>query len=177
VDRASSTSTASSDSTDSTDHPALPPGLAEIVAEFAEVTEPQRLELLLEFSRDLPALPAHLLARHAAMEPVPECQAALFLLVEVDAPGDAGSAVHLFFDAPAQAPTTRGFAAVLHAGLDGIAVRDLLAVPDNVPHFLGISTAVSPRRLNGMAAMVYRIKRQVREKSKPAAAGTGSGPG
>ena len=36
---------------------ALPPQLAELVEEFAEVGPKQRLELLLELSRELPELP------------------------------------------------------------------------------------------------------------------------
>ena len=50
------------------------------------------------------------------LEQVPECQSPLFLAVEV-APDDT---VHLFFDAPPQAPTTRGFAGILQTGLDSL---------------------------------------------------------
>jgi cysteine desulfuration protein SufE len=148
-----------------TGEPEMPGQLAAIVEEFHAVTERQRLELLLDFSRDLPALPPRVAAAHASMEPVAECQSPLFLLVEVDAPANADSTVHLFFDAPAEAPTTRGFAGILREGLDGLPVREVLAVPDDVPHRLGITSAVSPLRLNGMAGMLWRIKRQVREKS------------
>jgi cysteine desulfuration protein SufE len=144
---------------------ALPAALAEIVSDFREMPERQRLELLLEFSRDLPPLPERLAADDAALEPVAECQSPLFLIVEVDAPGRADSAVHLHFKAPAEAPTTRGFASILHAGLDGLPAAEVLAVPDDVPQRLGLAAAVSPLRLSGMAGMLYRIKRQVREKS------------
>src|SRR5450755_3751668 len=94
----------------------LPSQLGEIVEEFQAVPERQRLELLLDFSRELPPLPARLAAEHDAMEPVAECQSPLFLLVEVDRPGDDASPVRLHFDAPAEAPTTRGFAAILYQG-------------------------------------------------------------
>ena len=77
---------------------------------------------------------------------------------------DPDDAVHLFFDAPAEAPTTRGFASILREGLDGLPAREVLAVPDDVPDRLGLSAAVSPLRLRGMAGMLARIKRQVREK-------------
>ena len=49
------------------------------------------------------------------MEPVPECQSPLFLL-HVDA--DDPERVRLYFSALAEAPTTRGFASILAAGLD-----------------------------------------------------------
>ena len=145
---------------------ALPGALAEIVADFQAMPERQRLELLLEFSHDLPPLPERLAADHDALEPVAECQSPLFLMVEVD----ATQTVHLYFDAPAEAPTTRGFASILREGLEGLSAPQVLAVPDDVPNRLGLSAAVSPLRLNGMAGMLFRIKRQVREKSAPTAA-------
>jgi cysteine desulfuration protein SufE len=94
------------------------------------------------------------------MEPVLECQTPLFLAVEVD----PDEVVHLFFDAPAEAPTTRGFAAILHAGLDGLGAQEVLDTPAEFSHRLGLSDLVSPLRLRGMAAMLARIKRQVREQ-------------
>jgi cysteine desulfuration protein SufE len=73
--------------------------------------------------------------------------------------------VHLFFDAPPEAPTTRGFAGILQTGLDGLPAAEVLAVPDDAPFRFGLGEAVSPLRLRGMVAMLGRIKRQVREKS------------
>jgi cysteine desulfuration protein SufE len=148
-----------------TDRPDLPDDLPEqlvaIVEDFGALTERDRLQLLLDFSRELPALPEHVAAHKDEMEPVAECQSPLFLLVEVD-PADV---VHLYFDAPAEAPTTRGFASILREGLEGLTAPQVLAVPDDVPNRLGLSAAVSPLRLNGMAGMLFRIKRQVRQKS------------
>jgi cysteine desulfuration protein SufE len=143
----------------------LPGPLGEIVDDFAAVPERQRLELLLEFSRELPALPPRLAADRGALEPVVECQSPLFLIVELDEPGSTASPVRLHFDAPAEAPTTRGFASILHSGLDGLSAAQVLAVPDDVPQRLGLAAAVSPLRLSGMAGMLSRIKRQVREKA------------
>ena len=99
------------------------------------------------------------------MEPVPECQSPVFLRVEVD---PADSRVYLWFDAPPEAPTTRGFAGILREGLYGLPAADVLAVPDDMPDQLGIGAAVSPLRLRGMAGMLGRIKRQVREKLRAA---------
>lgn len=144
----------------------LPAPFAEIVEEFAAVTPRQRLELLLDYSTDLPALPQRYVGSRDALEQVHECQSPLFLAVEVDGEGaaDGGPAVHLFFDAPAEAPTTRGFAGILHAGLDGLPPAQVLALPDEAPLALGLGEAVSPLRLRGMQAMLARIKRQVRER-------------
>ena len=138
----------------------LNPRLAEIVEDFNALPGQQRLQLLLEFSDDLPALPERYAGHRDLLEQVPECQSPLFLAVEV-APDDR---VHLFFDAPREAPTTRGFAGILHAGLDGLDADEVLATPGEFSSQLGLQDLVSPLRLRGMAAMLARIKRQIRDQ-------------
>jgi len=138
----------------------LHPRLQEIADDFNAMPDKDRLQLLLEFSRELPDLPDRYAERHDLLEPVPECQTPLFLAVEVD----PDSAVHLFFDAPPEAPTTRGFAAILHAGLDGLSADEVLATPTEFTGQLGLQDLVSPLRLRGMAAMLGRIKRQIRDR-------------
>ena len=141
---------------------ALNPRLQEIADDFRSLPDKDRLQLLLEFSQDLPALPERYAAHRDRMEPVPECQTPLFLAVEVE--GGEKRTVHLFFDAPPEAPTTRGFAAILHAGLDGLDADEVLATPPEFSSQLGLADLVSPLRLRGMAAMLSRIKRQVKEQ-------------
>ena len=138
----------------------LNPRLAEIVEDFNALPGQERLQLLLEFSDDLPALPERYAGHRDLLEQVPECQSPLFLAVEV-APDDV---VHLFFDAPPEAPTTRGFAGILQAGLDGLDADEVLATPDEFTGQLGLTDLVSPLRLRGMAAMLARIKRQIRAR-------------
>ncbi|MCO1654786.1 SufE family protein [Pseudonocardia humida] len=138
----------------------LPPALAELVDDFADVGPKDRLQLLLELSQELPDLPERYRDAAATMEQVHECQSPLFLAVEVD--DDADHRVHLFFSAPPEAPTTRGFAGIMVTGLDGEPAADVLAVPDDFYTALGLAQAVSPLRLRGMAAMLARIKKQVR---------------
>ncbi|WP_445169167.1 SufE family protein [Mycolicibacterium sp. Dal123E01] len=134
----------------------LPAPLAEVVSDFGDVQGQDKLRLLLEFADELPDLPADL--EEAAMEPVPECQSPLFLHV------DASDAQHvrLFFSAPVEAPTTRGFASILATGLDGQSKTDILAVPDDFYSELGLAALISPLRLRGMSAMLARIKRRLR---------------
>jgi cysteine desulfuration protein SufE len=138
----------------------LHPQLREIADEFRAVPEPDRLQLLLEFAQELPPLPERYAAHRDLLEPVPECQTPLFLAVELD----ADAAVHLFFDAPAESPTTRGFAAILHAGLEGLSAEEVLATPGEFASQLGLADLVSPLRLRGLAAMLARIKRQIRDR-------------
>ena len=82
---------------------ALNPRLQEIADDFRSLPDKDRLQLLLEFSQDLPALPERYAGHRDRMEPVPECQTPLFLAVEVE----PDEMVHLYFDAPPEAPTTR----------------------------------------------------------------------
>ena len=133
----------------------MPAALAEVVSDFQEVQGQDKLALLLEFANDLPELPPWL--EEAAMEPVPECQSPLFLHVDAD----DRDHVRLHFSAPAEAPTTRGFAAILAAGLDGQSAADILAVPDDFYSDLGLAKLISPLRLRGMSAMLARIKNRL----------------
>ncbi|TDL10083.1 SufE family protein [Mycolicibacterium obuense] len=133
----------------------MPPALAEVVSDFQEVEGQDKLAMLLEFANELPELPSSL--EEAAMEPVPECQSPLFLHVDAD----DRDHVRLYFSAPAEAPTTRGFAAILAAGLDGQSADDILAVPDDFYTDLGLGALISPLRLRGMSAMLTRIKRRL----------------
>lgn len=133
----------------------MPAALAEVVSEFADVNGQDKLALLLEFANELPPLPADL--EEAAMEPVPECQSPLFLHVDA---ADR-ERVRLYFSAPPEAPTTRGFASILAAGLDGQSADAILAVPDDFYSDLGLAKLISPLRLRGMSAMLTRIKRRL----------------
>ena len=146
----------------------LPESLDEIAQDFAALSARDRLTLLLDFSDELPELPERYVGHVELLERVEECQSPLFLVVEVDGAQNAGpleATVHLFFQAPAEAPTTRGFAGILHEGLDGLTVGEVLAVPDDAPYRFGLGEAVSPLRLRGMVAMLGRIKRQVQIKT------------
>jgi cysteine desulfuration protein SufE len=141
--------------------------LAEVVSDFADMQGQDKLQLLLEFSTELPPLPADL--EVAAMEPVPECQSPLFLHVDAS----DRERVRLYFSAPAEAPTTRGFAAILAAGLDEHSADEILSVPDDFYSELGLAKLISPLRLRGMSAMLTRIKRRLREGQSVARRPTG----
>ena len=141
---------------------ALPAALAEVVEEFAAAQPRDRLELLLEYAHSLPPLPESYAAHPERLEPVPECQSHLFVATELDAEGR----VRLFMDAPAESPTTRGFAGIFHAALDGLPASDVLEVPGDVTSRLRLAEVVSPLRLRGAAALLGRIQHQVAAASR-----------
>jgi cysteine desulfuration protein SufE len=138
----------------------LPQSLAQIRDDFLALDERNRLQLLLEFSRDLPALPERYEGHPDLFERVQECQSPVFIFVEVD----DDQIVHVFATAPEEAPTTRGFASVLIHGLGGLTASQVLDVPEDYANTLGLTQAVSPLRMRGMTALFGRIKRQVRER-------------
>jgi cysteine desulfuration protein SufE len=132
----------------------------ELQTDFKAASVKDRLNLLLEFSEALPALPARYAEHPDLLERVEECQSPIYLFVELK-----DERVNLFFTAPPEAPTTRGFAGILLELLNGEPAQDVLNVDDDFADTLGLAEAVSPLRLRGMRAMLYRIKRQIREKS------------
>ena len=136
---------------------ALPPSLQAIRDDFLALTVPDRLQLLLEFSDSLPEVPDGLIGSDE-WERVEECQSPVF--ISVDAGPDA---VIVHATAPAEAPTTRGFASILVHGLHGMTPEQVKAVPAEFPLLLGLQNAVSMLRLRGMSGMLWRIKRQVDE--------------
>ncbi|PWH07333.1 cysteine desulfuration protein SufE [Brachybacterium endophyticum] len=142
----------------------LPPAFAQVVEDFQALAGRDRLQLLLEFADGLPDLPERYADHPELLEPVPECQTPIFLITEVDGEGEQAP-MRLFFSAPPEAPTTRGFAGILAEGLEGLTVGEVLAVPADVTETLGLAEVVSPLRLRGMGAMLGRIKRQLGEKA------------
>lgn len=143
---------------------ALTGTLAEIRDDFQALEQNDRLQLLLEFSDELPDLPERYRDHPDLLERVEECQAPVFIFVEVD----EHDIVHLYVTAPKEAPTTRGFASILVQGLAGLTADEVLAVPDDFPNTLGLTQAVSPLRIRGMSALLGRTKRQVRAKAAAA---------
>ncbi len=135
---------------------ALPDSLQAICDDFHALPESDRLLLLLEFADGLPEVPERY--ADADFERVEECQSPVFITTEV-----SEDAVALFAKAPAEAPTTRGFAAILVEGISGLHPQQVLEVPSDFPFALGITKQVSPLRLNGMMGMLARVQRQVRD--------------
>ena len=140
---------------------ALPEQLADIRDDFLALELKTRLQLLLEFSNELPELPAQYADHPDLLERVVECQSPVFIFVDVD----DDELVHMFATAPREAPTTRGFASILVQGLSGLSADDVLAVPDDYPNSIGLTEAVSPLRIRGMTGMLARVKRQIRAKT------------
>lgn len=149
-----------------------PPKLSRIVDRFSRAPKDLRVQALLQFANKVPDLPEDLAADRSSLEQVHECQTPFFLATRVDEDG----IVHVFFDAPAESPTVRGFAGILREGLEGAGWRDVLDVPSDFYAQMGLGEVVSPMRLRGMSAILTRLKRQIRDQveadgASPAGAG------
>ena len=140
--------------------PVLPASLAEIRDDFLELPESERLQLLLEFSQELPPVPAEYEGHPELYERVAECQSPVFIVIDVD--DDDVVAMHA--TAPLEAPTTRGFASILAQGITGLTSDEVLAIPADFPQSIGLTRVVSPLRISGMTGMLMRAKRQVQAK-------------
>jgi cysteine desulfuration protein SufE len=142
----------------------IPSALA-VIEDFTLVPDSEKLQLLLEYSEALPELDSRFGENPELMERVEECQSPVFIAVE-----GSPDQVNLFFSAPREAPTTRGFASVLNSALNGQSAKDILDLPDDFPSELGLDALISPLRVRGMRGMLTRIKRKTRELIEDTAA-------
>lgn len=138
----------------------LPQVLAQTQEDFLDLGDKDKIQLLIEFAEELPALPSEYQDHPELLEKVEECQSPVYIFVDVH---NGRVAVHA--TAPEQAPTTRGFASILVQGLTGLTVQEALDIPDDFPSTLGLNALISPLRVRGMTGMLWRMKRQIREKS------------
>lgn len=134
------------------------PNATAVIDDFTLLEERDRLQLLLEFSEQLPDLDSRFGDSPELLERVEECQSPVFIAVEGNV-----EKISLHFSAPQEAPTTRGFASVLNAALNGQSAQEILDLPDDFPSMLGLDRLISPLRVRGMRGMLARIKRRTRE--------------
>jgi cysteine desulfuration protein SufE len=129
-----------------------------VVEDFQSMTGNDRLQMLLEYADALPELDVLFGEHPELLERVEECQAPVFIAVE-----GTSEKIDLYFSAPKEAPTTRGFASALNTALNGLTAAEILSVSDDFPTELGLDQLISPLRVRGMRGMLARIKRKTRE--------------
>lgn len=131
----------------------LPPRLQEIVEDFSFLQGQEKLEYLLQFAESLPPLPARLAGKQADMDQVHECMTPVFIYPEKE-----NGRITYHFDIPPEAPTVRGYAALLKEGLDSLTAAEIEAVPDAFHLEMGLQQVLSGQRLNGMTAVLAHMK-------------------
>jgi len=142
---------------DTAEH-AYPDALHHILATFREASPTQCLELLVAYAGTLPELPAALQQARDTMEQVDECAIPVFLLAQLHE-----GTVHYDIDVPRDAPTMRGFASLLYAGLNGATPTAIAATPDDLCQQLGLQKALGSLRVRGLTALLMRMKRNAHD--------------
>ncbi|GEM83645.1 MAG: cysteine desulfuration protein SufE [Meiothermus sp.] len=133
----------------------LPPKLQSVVQMLGSAPKVIKTEMLLEFAKKMPPLPEGMQGK---LEQVHECTTPFFVHAELQE-----GKVHLYFDAPKEAPTVRAFAGLLAEGLEGESPEAILGVPEDFYSLARLEEIITPLRLRGLQAVLMRIKRQVRE--------------
>lgn len=133
--------------------------LDKIVEEFAELEPRERLEMLLEFSENLPPLPEEYERQRLHGEHrVHECQTPVFLWVDIV---DGRMQIHGWV-AP-EAPTVKGFVGILQEAFSGVTPDEVLSVDMDLLNRLGLVQALGMQRTRGLSAILFYIRRQVQK--------------
>ncbi|ARA91903.1 MAG: SufE family protein [Bacteroidetes bacterium] len=121
-----------------------------------------RLEILLEYADRLPPLPeAYHALRDAGLNRVDECQAPVFLMVDV-----VDGKVKILADVPEEAPTARSFVALLLEAFNDQPPSVVAEAPPDILHRLGLTGLLGMQRTRGLSAIYQRIKHEVARKTE-----------
>src|SRR5258708_33781994 len=124
-----------------------------IVQELSDADRQERIELLIDFAKNLPPLPGRLAAHKDATHRVEECQTPVYLFVELE-----GGRASVHADVPLETPTVRGFVAILVAGLNGAPVEAVLAGPNDLIERVGLPEILGMLRVRGLHGVLRRLK-------------------
>jgi len=133
--------------------------LDEVVDDFVDLDGREKLEMLLEYAATLPPLPPG----HAGLDEnrVHECQSPVFIEVDLRPAENGQPGVYLQAEVAEEAPTVRGFVAVLAKAFAGRPADEVLAVDDTLLDRLGLADVLGMLRTRGLRAMIEYVKRGV----------------
>lgn len=130
----------------------------DIIADFQEIDNDFRLELLLDYSEKLPAVPEKYLTKdQIESHKVHECQTPVSLWVEVE-----NSKVHIFADVPRESPTVRGFISMLIAAFNGKPPSEVENASNDILQETGLSQTLGMNRMYGLSTIYQRVKSEVK---------------
>lgn len=131
--------------------------LGSIVGEFADLDGREKLELLLDFAAGLPALSPEYEARKTVEDRrVHECQTPVFLWTEAN---DSGA--RLIADVAPEAPTVKGFVAILAKAVEGRPPAEAATIPEDLLEKMGLADVLGILRSRGLRAIMSRVKREL----------------
>ena len=132
--------------------------IEEIVREFQGADRQEMIELLIDYSEDLPEIPRRFAARvDRDLHQVHECETPVFIWVEME-----DGRVNIFADVPEPFPTVRGLVSILVSAFDGLTPEEIESAPVDFISQLGIAQKLGIRRVRGLSAVYARIKSEVK---------------
>jgi cysteine desulfuration protein SufE len=137
-----------------TNSTALPPRLQAIVEEFEFAEGREKLDLLLDYAGSLPPLPDWLVGQRDSMDQVHECMSPVFVYGQ-----QQEGRMQFYFDVPPEAPTVRGYAALMAEGLNGSTPEEIMAVPGDFFNAMGLQQVITFQRIKGISAILAHMKR------------------
>ncbi|MEO1990333.1 MAG: SufE family protein [Pirellulales bacterium] len=126
-----------------------------IVEDFSDLDSREKLQLLVDFANDLPPLPEKYAEQKTQnIGRVHECQTPVFLWMEAE----NGNA-RLIAEVAEEAPTVKGFVAILAEVISGQPLTDVSAISEDVLDKMGLADVLGMLRARGLRAILSRIKR------------------
>ncbi len=134
--------------------------LHKLLADFKGADPEEALEMLVDYSEQLPPLSP---GRQAEGSPsrcrIQECQTPVYLWVDV-----VDGRVQLEAMVAEQSPTVRGYVALLVEGLRGASPTEVAELPTDFLPLLGLSQTLGMTRRKGFSGIIGRIKREVAQE-------------
>lgn len=135
--------------------------LDEIIEQFNNADYQETLELLIDYSENLPELPERFTeARDKGINRVHECETPVFLFVDVQ-----NDTVKIYADVPEESPTVRGLVSILLSAFDGASPEEIKNAPDDLLLKIGLGQKLGMRRMHGLSAVYSRIKEEVNSQA------------
>lgn len=135
--------------------------LAATVEEFSGLDGREKLELLLDFAAGLPPIPPEYAARKEQQR-VHECQTPVYLWIRLGEAAEPGARpVELIAEVAAEAPTVKGFVAVLADAVRGRPADEVVALRDDLLDRLGLADVLGIMRARGLRAILEHVRRRV----------------
>jgi cysteine desulfuration protein SufE len=132
----------------------LPERLAEIVEDFSFVEGQEKLLYLLQFAENMPPLPDWVEAKKEEMDQVHECMTPVFIYAHED-----DGRLTYYFDVPKEAPTVRGYAGIMHEGVQNVTLEVVLKIPHEFYLDMALQNGSTGQRLNGVSAILAHMKK------------------
>lgn len=131
---------------------ALPPSLDKVVQRFKRTADTKKkYELLLWFANRLEAMPE---SGKVAENKVPGCVSQVFITAKL-----ADETVH--FQADSDSQLTKGLAAVLVEGLNGLPPAEIVKLTPDFIQETGLGVSLTPSRANGFYNIFNTMQKKV----------------